>query len=121
MYDEIARVLDGIEAPPPEDAPPLPVVDNGYLATTPPTPSKVVRHRLRPRPDAGRNPGEDLLPGAFLNLAIPTHPKALTGRNADWRRSGHCPDLIRDEEVVGSHPATPTAETPGDVGARRIR
>ncbi|MFH8738155.1 MULTISPECIES: hypothetical protein [unclassified Streptomyces] len=41
MYDEIARVLDGIKAPPPADAPPLPVVDNGYLATTPPTPSKV--------------------------------------------------------------------------------
>ncbi|MFI8789625.1 hypothetical protein [Streptomyces sp. NPDC055105] len=43
MYDEIARVLAGIKAPPPADAPPLLVVDNGYLAVapTPPTPSNV--------------------------------------------------------------------------------
>ncbi|MFB6678173.1 hypothetical protein ACFCWG_38320 [Streptomyces sp. NPDC056390] len=93
MYDEIARVLDGIKAPPPADAPPLLVVDNGYLATTPPTPSKVA---------TPTSPKTDLTPGAFVNLAIPTHPKALTSRNADQRRSGHCPDLIRDEEVVVS-------------------
>jgi len=41
MYDEIARVLDGIKAPPPADVPPPPVVDNGCPDTTPPAPSKV--------------------------------------------------------------------------------
>lgn len=39
MYDEIARVLDGIKSPPPADAPPLLVVDNGFLGSTSPTPS----------------------------------------------------------------------------------
>lgn len=37
MYDEIAHVLDGIKSPPPADAPPLLVVDNGFLGSTAPT------------------------------------------------------------------------------------
>lgn len=39
MYDEIARALDGIKAPPPADAPPLLVVDNGFLGAASPSPS----------------------------------------------------------------------------------
>lgn len=39
MYDEIARVLDGIKSPPPPDAPPLLVVDNGFIGSAEPTPS----------------------------------------------------------------------------------
>lgn len=39
MYDEISQVLDGIHSPPPADAPPLLVVDNGFIGTPSPTPS----------------------------------------------------------------------------------
>ncbi|MEU1276047.1 hypothetical protein [Streptomyces sp. NPDC005799] len=41
MYNEISRVLDGITSPPPADAPPLLVVDNGFIGipSTSPTPT----------------------------------------------------------------------------------
>ncbi|MBA4861719.1 hypothetical protein H1V43_10040 [Streptomyces sp. PSKA54] len=39
MYDEISRVLDDIKSPPPADAPPLLVVDNGFTGSASPTPS----------------------------------------------------------------------------------
>ncbi|MET9915161.1 hypothetical protein ABZZ74_52500 [Streptomyces sp. NPDC006476] len=39
MYNEISRVLDGITSPPPADAPPLLVVDNGFIGTPSPTPT----------------------------------------------------------------------------------
>jgi hypothetical protein len=39
MYNEISHVLDGIHSPPPADAPPLLVVDNGFIGTPSPTPS----------------------------------------------------------------------------------
>lgn len=39
MYDEISRALDGVNSPPPADAPPLLVVDNGFIGTPSRTPS----------------------------------------------------------------------------------
>lgn len=42
MYNEISQVLDQITSPPPADAPPLLVVDNGFIGTASPTPSAPV-------------------------------------------------------------------------------
>ncbi|MGW2835587.1 hypothetical protein [Streptomyces sp. NPDC001286] len=39
MYNEISQVLDSITSPPPADAPPLLVVDNGFIGTPSPTPT----------------------------------------------------------------------------------
>jgi hypothetical protein len=61
------------------------------------------------RPDAaGRNLGDDLLPAPSPDIARPTQTDALTCSDAASSTYRSCSDLIRDEEVVGSNPATPT-------------
>jgi hypothetical protein len=45
---------------------------------------------------------------AFQSLCGPTHTNALTRNFNDPPWSRGAPYLIRDEEVVGSNPATPT-------------
>jgi hypothetical protein len=54
--------------------------------------------------------GEDLLPVPFRHRLRPPHTHGLNCKDAIRVRSGSCPDLIRDEEVVGSNPATPTVK-----------
>src|SRR5690348_9485329 len=60
---------------------------------------------------AGRNLGDDLPPEPPRHHPRPTVTNALTCADTTHRRYGSCPDLIRDEEAVGSNPATPTGET----------
>jgi len=67
----------------------------------------------------GRNLGEDLPRTSPCWPARPPHTKALTCTNGVMGMPGSCPDLIRDEEVVGSNPATPTARHQVRPGAER--
>ena len=60
----------------------------------------------RPGSKRGAEPEECRLP----DLLAPTSADTTTSTYSQIRRSRIVPDLIRDEEAVGSNPATPTTK-----------
>jgi hypothetical protein len=59
---------------------------------------------------AGRILGDDLDGEAHRNQPLPTQPNHVSRHNSLECRPEHSPDLVRDEEAVGSNPATPTTK-----------
>ncbi len=66
-------------------------------------------------PPLGRNLGDDLLPESLRGHPNPTETNTLTCANVSIGRHRPCVPFVRDEEVVGSNPATPTAKTAGEA------
>jgi hypothetical protein len=60
----------------------------------------------------GRDLGDDLACMRSGKPATPTHTNAVTCASLVRRRSDNGSDLVRDEEAVGSNPATPTIRCP---------
>jgi hypothetical protein len=61
----------------------------------------------------GRNLGGDLARSSPQRLLGATNTNSLNSRFTSSRRSANKPDLVRDEEVAGSNPVTPTTRCPG--------
>jgi len=65
------------------------------------------------RRGSGRKLGDDLVGDRRPDPRRPTHTNAVTCGFTETGRSAGRPFLVRDEEAVGSNPATPTGNTAG--------
>lgn len=59
----------------------------------------------------GRNLGEDLLPEPLRGPPKPTETDTLAFANSITQRWAACVTFVRDEEVAGPNPVTPTPTT----------